>query len=249
MQVQCKRTNNKLAMLAGALALVSGNVVLAGQVTGANITIFTPGGSAVANEVNGNFSELTTQINDNDARINGNTTNITTNTTNISDNDARITTNETNITDILSRLTALETPSPAPTLSSIAGTWGLVNATYYIFSASNTAEVEYETLYGTITIDVAGTFTLSVTAGKAVNQSVHTIFVNQNDVIEGVPSSTASTGALGGSIALGASNSVTLTPTGGSALNGYVSKNGQVIVLEGHGDTDSNNTMVMVRLN
>lgn len=248
MQVHFTRTHNKLALMAGALALVSSNVALAGQVSGANMTTFSAGGAAVAAEVNGNFTELTTQINDNNSRITTNNASISTNATSIANNDARITTNAADIANILTRLTALETPS-APTMSTIAGTWGVVNSTYFIFSASNTAEVEHESLYGTLTIDAAGTFTFNIAAGKAVNQSIHTIFVNPNDVIQGVTSSTASSGSFGGSIALGANNTVTVTPVGGSALNGYVSKNGQVVVLEGHGDTNTNNIMILVRLN
>jgi len=58
----------KITLVAICTVLVSGHTV-AGQVNSANITSFSANTPAVATEVNGNFSELTTQINDNDTNI------------------------------------------------------------------------------------------------------------------------------------------------------------------------------------
>ena len=57
------------AALGGMMALVCGSAAMAGQVNSANMTSFTTGTAALAAEVNGNFSEVTTQVNDNDSRI------------------------------------------------------------------------------------------------------------------------------------------------------------------------------------
>ncbi len=59
--------SNKWKLAAAGLIALYGGVVMAGQVGPMNT--FTAGSPAVAADVNANFSEHTTQINDNDARI------------------------------------------------------------------------------------------------------------------------------------------------------------------------------------
>lgn len=55
--------------VANLSAAMGAGSALAGSVNTANITTFQPGSPAVAAEVNGNFTELATQVDDNDARI------------------------------------------------------------------------------------------------------------------------------------------------------------------------------------
>lgn len=73
-----------------ALLALGPTAAYAGTVNNANMTTFSPGTPAVASEVNGNFTEQSTQINDNDGRIITNSDNITNNAASISDNTAGV---------------------------------------------------------------------------------------------------------------------------------------------------------------
>ena len=65
-----KNSGNILATsIAGVFVLCSSSLVNAGSVNDVNMTSFTPATAAVAAEVNGNFNELKTQVNDNDGRL------------------------------------------------------------------------------------------------------------------------------------------------------------------------------------
>ncbi len=58
-----------LQTLGATIVLLSTSATLAGTVNNENVTTFAGGSPALAEEVNGNFSELTTQVNDNDERV------------------------------------------------------------------------------------------------------------------------------------------------------------------------------------
>ena len=65
-----KNSGNILATsIAGVFVLCSSSLVSAGSVNDVNMTSFAPATAAVAAEVNGNFNELKTQVNDNDGRL------------------------------------------------------------------------------------------------------------------------------------------------------------------------------------
>ena len=67
--------NNLQKILAiTGLTIVFGTTVQAAGVNSANMTTFSSDTTAVASEVNANFAEQTTQINDNDVRVTGNAT-------------------------------------------------------------------------------------------------------------------------------------------------------------------------------
>jgi hypothetical protein len=73
----------KIIAIAG-MTIVFGATVQAAGVNSANMTTFSSDTTALASEVNDNFAEHTTQINDNDARVSANTTAIGNNASDIS---------------------------------------------------------------------------------------------------------------------------------------------------------------------
>ena len=116
MRVFSKREFSKGWMTGIALGVAASValVVSASSVTG--LKTFTAGETAVAQDVNDNFTAVKTAVDDNDTRITTNATNITTNATNITTNatnitanTTNITANTTNITANTTRITALET--------------------------------------------------------------------------------------------------------------------------------------------
>jgi len=107
----------RLSIAIGGVMLLAGHTVMAGTVNDGNMTTFSSGTAAVASQVSGNFSEQTTQINDNDARINTNTGNIATNTTTIGNNTTNIGVNTSTVAGHETRITTIEgasTTSAAP---------------------------------------------------------------------------------------------------------------------------------------
>jgi hypothetical protein len=85
------------------ISLLVTSLAVSGASVADSVTIphaFSSGGTAVAAEVNANFSAVSSAVNDNDTRITTNSANITTNTNNISANTSDIESNTGRITTL-----------------------------------------------------------------------------------------------------------------------------------------------------
>ncbi len=130
-----------LMLIALNVAVLGIGPVLAGNVTIPND--FVGGTTAVADEVDENFSAVATEVNDNDTRI-------TTNTTNINTNDTRITTNTTGIS---ANATAIQSKQNRVTESCTTG------QSIRVINENGTVVCQPDTNSGgDITAVVAGTF-------------------------------------------------------------------------------------------
>jgi len=161
-----------------------------------------------------------------------------------------------NFANIEARLAALEavtstTISPA----TIAGTWGFVanNTTGGQF-VPNLVDLAKEVIFGTIVVNAAGTFTMNEVGGHSMGVGLWNNLILQNVILprtdgtfntvavakqvdqKGIFNTSALPAASGpGTISIGTGNRVTLNgpAVGGSPLTGYISQNGQVMMLQG----------------
>jgi len=194
---------------------------------------FTANTAASAVQVNANFTAAKTAVDDNDARI----------------------------TALDARLAALEavtdTNNGVLTLQKAAGNWAIISNTFDSAKpGANFVELRREIVYGTMVINADGTFVVSFTAGNDLTigltsigvQVSPTVTLFDQDVqytdIVSTPFSSSGTFTATG-------NRITATiPAANMNLNGFISQNGQVMVMQGdNGGPNGNNLMIMVKIN
>ncbi|HIE64375.1 MAG: hypothetical protein ABGX83_08975 [Nitrospira sp.] len=222
--------------------IVAGFLCSVQSIHAAPLTIpntFTANTPTVAADVNANFTATESAVNDNN-------TNIGTNSTNIG-------TNATSIVDIEARLALLETVTDTSiSLASLAGTWGMIlNSAGGIIEdpGANFVEIWRETVFATLTTTATGTFTTSAFSGMDITTGVSVDGITNPGTFlqDGTITHTVATGTISGTISVGTGNTVAIALTGDIPLNGFVSQNGQMIVLEGHDTaiaTDKSNVVV-----
>jgi len=163
------------------------------------------------------------------------------------------------LNDIQARLAALEavtsTNMGVTPIQKAAGTWGyMIDVTYGGQFVPNLLDVGRELVFGTLVLNSDGTFSMNDAGGDGLGISFFNNLITQQVVLpktDGTVNiidkavqvdqkghftrSSVPAGPSGsGTVAVGAGNRVTVTMAGGSPVfEGYISQNGQMIVLEG----------------
>jgi len=181
------------------------------------------------------------------------------------DVNANFTAAATAVNDIEARLAALEavtsTNMAVTPPQKAAGTWGYINdVTWGGQFVPNLVDIAREVIYGTMVINAAGTFTMNDVGGHGVGFGLHNNLVLQTTILpkaDGttnqiataqvvdqkafIGTTTVAAGAGTGTISIGPGNVVTIQGSGVGApiMTGYISQNGQVLMIQGTPSTGS----------
>jgi len=154
----------------------------------------------------------------------------------------------TSVNDIETRLAALEavtsTNIGVNPLQKAAGTWAYINdVTWGGQFVPNLVDVAREVIYGTMVINAAGTFVMNDVGGHGIDFGLHnqllfnnpggTVSVADQKAIIGTSTVAAASGT--GTISIGPGNVVTIqgAGVGTPVMTGYISQNGQVLMIQG----------------
>ena len=169
------------------------------------------------------------------------------------------------VNDIEARLAALEavtdTNNSVNTLQKAAGNWAIISNTFdSVKPGRNFVEIRREVSYGTMTINANGSFSLSFTGGNDLTVGLkniefpfvdpygNTIMLYDQDVQYVDIASTLST--VTGTFTATGNSIIANIPAANMNLNGFISQNGQVMVMKGdNGGPNGNSLLIMVKIN
>lgn len=175
------------------------------------------------------------------------------------DVNANFTAAATAVNDIEARLAALEavtsTNMAVNPLQKAAGTWAFVNdVTWGGQFVPNLVDIGREVIYGTMVVNSTGSFTMNDVGGHGIDFGLNnnlvlqpvilpkadgtTNLVNTAKVVDQkaiVVNSTVPAGAGTGTISVGPGNVLTIqgASPGAPVMTGYISQNGQVMMIQG----------------
>jgi len=189
---------------------------------------FTANSPAVAADVNTNFTAAKAAVDD---------------------NDARITALETQIAALQ---VVTDTNNGVLTLQKAAGNWAMVSNTFgYLVPGAGVVEFNRDVKYGTVIVNADGTFTVTFNGGSEVIAAL-----NAAPGLTGTFTNRTS-GAVGSTfngVFTNTGNNLTATVTvpglGNINMVGFISQNGQVIIMKSDaGSVNSNESMMMIKIN
>jgi len=222
---------------------------------------FTAGTPAVAADVNANFTAAATSVNDIEGRLVTEEAASTTAAGRLTTLETASTNANTQLTNIEARLAALEavtaTNMAVTPMQKAAGTWGYIaDVTWGGQFVTNLVNIGREVIYGNMVINASGAYTMNDAGGHGIDFGLHNNLVFQTvnlpkpdltsytfttaQVVDqkAIITKTSVAAKSGtGTISIGAGNIVSMrgAALGGSVMTGYISQNGQVMVMQGSG--------------